>query len=464
MVDFKQIRIRRDTWANWSAANPVLEAGEPAVVIDVGNSHHGEHRTGDGVTKFLSLRLDDQKSIDAVAGKYTKPQTGIPDADFASPPVHTVNGIKPGPGGDVVINTEGAAKQALVGVPMVGMGHSFIVGSNIQSPNKWAEQLAAAFGMTYPTLATTGDLMRAVAGSRVEEAAQRILSSSTLKWNPGDPYPALIQALINTARKNGADANTKAGALNSLRTMCAMISSAAAVPATSTRFTYSSGWAATAVSTSLSGNVQTIASGGASTVNVTFTMPASVVYLLFLARPGGTAGHRIVVKNSNTGATLVSFDNVNQCSADTPNTYAPLVLRVAAAVGDTIAITRDTTPGTGPLSFDGFIVPSASPPPIMLMKEPYLANYSLSTDYPNGSDAVLDYFNDVIDTMAKEFGNVIVANPNTAGYWDKTTMIQSDGTHPNDAGSAALANTMRDAVNAQLPRNLARRALGLARL
>jgi len=48
-----RIQIRRDTAANWTAANPVLAAGEPAVETDTGKT-----KTGDGIRNWDSLPYD----------------------------------------------------------------------------------------------------------------------------------------------------------------------------------------------------------------------------------------------------------------------------------------------------------------------------------------------------------------------------------------------------------------------
>ena len=47
----QRIQLRRDTAANWTAANPVLEMGEPGVETDT-----RRFRIGDGVTPWTSLR------------------------------------------------------------------------------------------------------------------------------------------------------------------------------------------------------------------------------------------------------------------------------------------------------------------------------------------------------------------------------------------------------------------------
>ncbi len=48
-----RIQLRRDTAANWTAANPVLADGEPGFERDT-----GKRKTGDGTTPWNSLRYD----------------------------------------------------------------------------------------------------------------------------------------------------------------------------------------------------------------------------------------------------------------------------------------------------------------------------------------------------------------------------------------------------------------------
>ena len=46
----QRIRLRRDTSANWSAANPVLLSGEPGYATDTGS-----FKIGDGITPWNNL-------------------------------------------------------------------------------------------------------------------------------------------------------------------------------------------------------------------------------------------------------------------------------------------------------------------------------------------------------------------------------------------------------------------------
>lgn len=57
-----RIQIRRDTAANWTAANPVLASGEPAVETDT-----GKRKTGDGIRNWSSLPYDIEADLASTA-------------------------------------------------------------------------------------------------------------------------------------------------------------------------------------------------------------------------------------------------------------------------------------------------------------------------------------------------------------------------------------------------------------
>lgn len=53
-----RIQIRRDTAANWTAANPVLAAGEPAVETDT-----GKMKVGDGIRNWATLPYEAESAL-----------------------------------------------------------------------------------------------------------------------------------------------------------------------------------------------------------------------------------------------------------------------------------------------------------------------------------------------------------------------------------------------------------------
>jgi hypothetical protein len=52
-VTFKRIRLKRGTWAEWTAENPVLRDGEPGYIT--GGLNAGRMKVGNGTTAFLEL-------------------------------------------------------------------------------------------------------------------------------------------------------------------------------------------------------------------------------------------------------------------------------------------------------------------------------------------------------------------------------------------------------------------------
>lgn len=81
-----RIQVRRDTAANWTSANPVLAAGEPALETDT-----GRRKTGDGATAWTALPYVFDKTI--ADGIYTTPAAA--DAAYA-PITGSANYLAPG--------------------------------------------------------------------------------------------------------------------------------------------------------------------------------------------------------------------------------------------------------------------------------------------------------------------------------------------------------------------------------
>lgn len=336
--------------------------------------------------------------------------------------------------------------EAWVRRRLVTYGHSFPHGTGLPDPAGYYPQIVAdRFGMTYPTDGTV-DLNRAVGGSYAEAAADVMLTGQpwTSSKRLGGDTVLLIQALINTARKNGVDVVTRQGAEHALRTMCALGSSLEVIPDSADLFDYSAAWSTVTSADFHGGSYRTT-----TTANhyVVFTVPADGCHFLTAARKAGVSPVVLEVMRLDTGEVIRTWTNESQAQAGIARNYVPAAIPLRVPTGTRV---RVRLLSGYHLVCDGLIVPANRPAPIVLMKEPYLEDYSLSTAFPNGSDEAIDYFNELVDVMAGEFPNVLTADPNTAGYWDKTTHILPDGVHPNAAGHQALADTLVDAVRAQL--------------
>jgi len=341
----------------------------------------------------------------------------------------------------------GPLDATLRGLPLFTYGHSYLAeGGLLADPaDYYSRKLAAEFALTYPTLLTSEDLKRASGGQKAAETGHAIIGTGK-PWAYRPRVVVLVQALLNTARVLGEDEATRAGAKHALRSLCAVVSSTERIENTDARFVYSGSWNHT-------GTLSMFSNGNYSTTEtaagyVTITMPEDDCWLLTTARSEGLDPSVLKFSNAVNGQPIGTYTNNDQSEAAVTNGYANAAIKIKAPKGTSVKIIQDS--GTGRLLIDALLVPAPTPPPIVLMKEPYLNDYTLSTSYPNGSDAALSYYNGILDELAVEFPNVIVCNPNTAGYWDKTKHLLPDGVHANVAGNDALFKTARDGIRAGL--------------
>lgn len=327
---------------------------------------------------------------------------------------------------------------------LVTYGHSFLAETGLTNPDDYyARELANQFDMAYPTGPGGSNLKRAIGGSGTESAVQQMLTEQP--WIPdkrhGSNKVLLIQALINTARKYGVDPVARQGAEHALRTMVALGSSLEVIPDHATTFQYAGVWQPVS-DAGFHGGAYRYTQDTES--YVTFAVPVDGTHFLTAARKSSlSTGSVIQFRRLDTGQVFKTWNNLNQASPDGSRPYVPAAIPLRVPSGTVVR--AELVSGVS-LVVDGLIVPASRPGPILLMKEPYLADYSLSTMFPNGSDEALDYYNGILDTLAGEFPNVIVADPNTGGYWDKSVDILQDGVHPNAQGHYSLFLTLRDAI------------------
>jgi hypothetical protein len=428
-VDTKQIRVRRDTLANWQAANPVLADGELAWVLDT-----RDMISGDDTSDFNTLWTAAQSIPNRAA---TSAAAASASASAAATYAGNAAGVP-------VIPISAGSKSRLI-----TYGHSFLAEQGlVDVTHYWARRLAQALGLTYPTSddGSVNDLKRAVGGSTIGDTVARVAGATGLgtpvpAWTPGTKALVVLQCLLNTLRLNGATALDLTSATNYGRAILAVLSASEIIDDTDARITKSAGtWTAATQGLWVSGTAQYNAANGA---YFEFVVPGDRdVYIATASRGQNTAGAVVSIADQTAGATLVpSLDLSNQ----TISSSGIYVWRTpSSARGHTVRVTK--TGGTS-LYLDAVLPVSPTPPPVLWMKEPYLANYAASTQFPNGSDAAVDAFNAIVDVLAAEFPNVIVANPNKPGYWDKNMdILTSDQVHPNDKGHLDLARAGYDAI------------------
>lgn len=327
---------------------------------------------------------------------------------------------------------------------LISYGHSFLAEQGLgSSADYYARKIANLYELAYPTDVTTNDLKRAAGGEHAEETAWKMFGNAAANgWTVGTDATLIIEALINTLRLNGVDSITKRGAEWAYRTMCGMAASDNFFSCSDTTFfTYdAANWTFAPDPIYYGGNVRSTSFVGN---KVKFKNPSDGSHVALLARKAGLAAAVTTITRSDTGAVLTTFNNTDQARSTLSGNYVPALIEIKAPAGVEIVVTATS----GTTSFVGVFDRADNPLPVILMKEPYLDDYTASTSYPNGSDAAVDSFNQIIDDMASRYRNVIAVDPNL--YWtnaNAATMVQSDKVHPNVAGNDALFKATRDTI------------------
>ncbi|MEH3067789.1 MAG: hypothetical protein PGN15_06895 [Aeromicrobium erythreum] len=310
-------------------------------------------------------------------------------------------------------------------------GHSWTTGYGL-----------ADTSLRYPKLVATARSAalrsRGVDGSLVHEAAERLYGTGGSTWTAGAAGDVVIQANLNSARQFGADRMAVTTSRNALRVMLATINASKRVENTHRSHVYSKGWRTRSMGWASGGSVRATTKNGS--------------YVGFKAVGGeyvslrGVSGTGVVVRISDrtSGRTIARINTGRRVHRAHDHAGIPLVFRIPPTrAGHSIRMTKES--GSGSFTFDARLPQRRSPGKVVLVKEPYLEDYSLSTAYPNGSDAALDAFNTVLDQTAAEFRNAVTVDPNAAG-WDPTQFLQTDGVHPNEAGNRFLATLVGQAL------------------
>ncbi|WIB34814.1 hypothetical protein [Curtobacterium sp. MCJR17_043] len=337
---------------------------------------------------------------------------------------------------------------------LITYGHSFLAEQGLADASRyWARRLAKALGLTYPTSdgGAANDLKRAIGGSSIGDTLGRVGGATGFgdpqvpRWVPGTKALVVLQCLMNTLRLRGATDLDLRSATNYGRAMLAILSASEIIDDSDPRITKSTGtaWASQTSGFPLNGSSSYNATNGA---YFEYTVPSNRdAYIVTLSRGGGTAGVIVDITDQTAGTVLVSGLDLSNQTISASGIYAWRT--PASARGARGPFHQDG--GGSALNIDAVLPVSLTPPPVLWMKEPYLANYAASTQFPNGSDAAVNSFNAIVDLLAAEFSNVIVADPNQFGYWDKTTdILTSDQVHPNEKGHFDLARTGIDAIRA----------------
>lgn len=82
---------------------------------------------------------------------------------------------------------------------------------------------------------------------------------------------------------------------------------------------------------------------------------------------------------------------------------------------------------------------------VVAIAQPPLRDFSLHAPHNQGSNALVDRYNEELRRVGSEFRQVVVAE---AADWDAGSMLDPDTVHPNDAGHRCLATAAVRAATA----------------
>jgi hypothetical protein len=305
---------------------------------------------------------------------------------------------------------------------------------------------------------------RAVSGNRIQNVAvdAQAVGTSTV-WTPGTKGLVLLGGLLNP-QNEGDNTTNRDTALESMRAVVARFSSAAIREDNDTAtFTYNGTWSTSTDAMTSGGTARyvspTLTADAFDTATITVNVPVGVNYLQFIGLDP-TLGTGATFVLYNAGSVEVARTRTDGRAIKTPTKgigegqRAPVVMRVPGTAGGTFTLKVTTPPGYAGQVFgyvDCMLTLSDKPPMVVALKPPHVL-------HPNYQNAALEtYLRTVPDTVAAEFGNVIVADAN-AGF-DTATMLLPDLLHPLAAGQISVATQIKYAINSSILRRAALAAI-----
>lgn len=339
-----------------------------------------------------------------------------------------------------------AVASATQGSTITGYGPSYMVGVRATEPD-------LAF---FPLVAEAGGFAsarnRAVSGATgVENAYDALTGINGFRWEPlTDGGIVLVEPNINCVQLFGPNPKGFAAALNSTRTLVALLRSRARVPSNDPSFDYTGTWVTVTGATNGGTVAKSTTEVGA---KVAFTFEGTEATLVVHAKDiaaGGTEYGPIQV-SVDGGAPVVhtlsdkAISYVPGSSGaryGSPITLAPYPVRVWGLPHGVHTIELTNVTAAHAIIVREALLPASNPPGIILVADAPRPDWSSSA--AGGSNAVLADYNRQLWQVADEFGGPIVVADPTPG-WDNATMSDiatNDGKHPSNLGHAHYADAI----------------------
>lgn len=306
-----------------------------------------------------------------------------------------------------------------------------------------------------------------------EEGATSTVATHVPSAFPGGIY--LLDTLRNDAGhdgqtyNSGTTAKSRAGAKNNLDALIRLIRAQSYVLATDASFTYSGTWLANAALAGVLGHSVKYTSTVASSVSIAATGTDFDLVLMGLDDAAlGVVGSAFTITVDGSafapaGYPTTASNQTRRTTAGGPVKYTPLVIpiRGLSAGAHTIVVTQAGSAGQF-LYVNALMVPSPTPPTILISKVNYLGAYGYSVYAALGgtgaSTGVDDAYNAIIDSVVARFpadGSIQTIDQNALGFNTATMIGNSDGLgiHLNDLGNQFYANNLVKKIRALTARN-----------
>lgn len=310
----------------------------------------------------------------------------------------------------------------------------------------------------------------AVTGSRViQQGAAQGGYTRMLQGIPGAvrgaPYVSnggatLLCWGINDLGKSGPGDTYLSAYIDAMRTCISRARMAAIKENTDASISYGAGFTLASNSEEWTSGTSYRTATATTNANFTITLPSdydgSPVVLCFNGIANGGSG-----TFSGTAGVTGTFNTSNIIPSGELS-HCPRIKRItnltAANAGQTIIFTVNSIDASGSVDFDCWWIEAANPPPVIVMditrlnSTGYAGLAAISGNSVATNDAHVTRWNAAIYKLCAEFDTMVqVAYCDDAINKNATYLWSVDGVHPNEFGSARLAEAIRDAVDRLKP-------------
>ena len=259
---------------------------------------------------------------------------------------------------------------------------------------------------------------------------------------------------INDLGKNGPGATYLSAYIDAMRCCISRARMSSIKENTDASIAYGAGFTLASNSSEFTSGVSYRTSSVITNSNFTITLPAdydgSPVVLCFIGIFNGGSG-----TFSGTAGVTGTF-NTSGIIPTAEVSHCPRIKRItnltSAAAGLTIIFTANSYDSTGTIDFDCWWIEAANPPPVIvcdlvkLNALGYSGFAAISANSVAVNDAFVDQWNDALYRLVAEFDSMVqIAYHDDAISKNAALLWSVDGVHPNEFGSAVLADSMVDA-------------------